>query len=90
MLTKKIPATSAGTKLQNKEKPAVRELLTAGVANDPNCDTNEPPLVLGGSLCAKGVHELIFCWHNLTTQKDMHCEQQLQVCHLYYLGECHE
>ena len=30
-LTKKIPATSAGTKLQNKEKPAVRELLTAGV-----------------------------------------------------------
>ena len=31
-LTKKIPATSAGTKLQNKEKPAVRELLTAGVA----------------------------------------------------------
>lgn len=31
MLTKKIPATSAGTKLQNKEKPAVRELLTAGV-----------------------------------------------------------
>ena len=56
MLTKKIPATSAGTKLQNKEKPAVRELLTAGVANDPNCDTNEPPLSLGGSLCAKGVH----------------------------------
>lgn len=32
MLTKKIPATSAGTKLQNKEKPAVRELLTAGVS----------------------------------------------------------
>ena len=31
-LTKKIPATNAGTKLQNKEKPAVRELLTAGVA----------------------------------------------------------
>lgn len=31
MWTKKIPATSAGTKLQNKEKPAVRELLTAGV-----------------------------------------------------------
>ena len=26
------------------------------VANDPNCDTNEPPLSLGGSLCAKGVH----------------------------------
>ena len=25
------------------------------MANDPNCDTNEPPLVLGGSLCAKGV-----------------------------------
>ena len=23
---------------------------------DPNCDTNEPPLALGGSLCAKGVH----------------------------------
>ena len=33
MLTKKIPATSAGTKLQNKEKPAVRELLTAGVVD---------------------------------------------------------
>ena len=31
VLTKKMPATSAGTKLQNKEKPAVRELLTAGV-----------------------------------------------------------
>ena len=30
-LTKKIPATSAGTKLQNKEKPAVRELLTTGL-----------------------------------------------------------
>ena len=26
------------------------------VANDPNCDTNEPPLALGGSFCAKGVH----------------------------------
>ena len=24
--------------------------------NDPNCDTNEPPLALGGSLRAKGVH----------------------------------
>ncbi len=33
MLTKKIPATSAGTKLQNKEKPAVHELLTAGVVD---------------------------------------------------------
>ena len=33
MLTKKIPATSAGTKLQNKEKPAVRELLTAGMVD---------------------------------------------------------
>lgn len=30
-LTRKIPATSAGTKLQNKEKPAVCELLTAGL-----------------------------------------------------------
>ena len=26
------------------------------MANDPNCDTNEPPLALGGSLYAKGVH----------------------------------
>ena len=26
------------------------------MANNPNCDTNEPPLSLGGSLCAKGVH----------------------------------
>ena len=33
MLTKKIPATSADTKLQNKEKPAVRELLTAGMVD---------------------------------------------------------
>ena len=32
-MTKKIPATGAGTKLQNKEKPAVRELLTAGVVD---------------------------------------------------------
>ena len=40
MLTKKIPATSAGTKLQNKEKPAVRELLTAGVAR---LEGLEPP-----------------------------------------------
>jgi len=31
-LTRKIPATSAGTKLQNKEKPAVCKLLTAGLA----------------------------------------------------------
>lgn len=30
-LQKKIPAASAGRKLQNKEKPAVRELLTADV-----------------------------------------------------------
>ena len=26
------------------------------MANDPNCDTNEPPFALGGSLCVKGVH----------------------------------
>lgn len=38
MLTKKIPATSAGTKLQNKEKPAVRELLTAGVEHRNTID----------------------------------------------------
>lgn len=25
------------------------------LANNPNCDTNEPPFVLGGSFCAKGV-----------------------------------
>ena len=30
-LTKKIPATSAGTKLQKKEKPAMREMRTAGL-----------------------------------------------------------
>lgn len=35
-LTKKIPATSAGTKFQNKEKPAACELLTAGVGCDVN------------------------------------------------------
>ena len=39
VLTKKMPATSAGTKLQNKEKPAVRELLTAGVGSLDNKDT---------------------------------------------------
>lgn len=27
------------------------------LANNPNCDTNEPPLALGGSFCAKGVHK---------------------------------
>ena len=32
VLTKKIPATNAGTKVNRKEKPAVRDLLTAGVA----------------------------------------------------------
>ena len=32
-----------------------------GLANDPNCDTNEPPLALGGSLCAKGVHGFFNC-----------------------------
>lgn len=31
------------------------DFLLPPLANDPNCDTNEPPLVLGGSLCAKGV-----------------------------------
>ena len=30
-LAKKIPAISAGTKLQKKEKPAMREMRTAGV-----------------------------------------------------------
>ena len=30
-VAKKIPAISAGTKLQKKEKPAVRDLLTAGL-----------------------------------------------------------
>ena len=30
-LAKKIPATSAGTKLQKKEKPAMREMRTAGL-----------------------------------------------------------
>lgn len=29
------------------------------LANDPNCDTNEPPFALGGSLCAKGVHRFL-------------------------------
>ena len=32
------------------------ESLFLNMANDPNCDTNEPPLALGGSFCAKGVH----------------------------------
>ena len=36
VLTKKIPATNAGTKFQNKEKPAACELLTAGVGCDVN------------------------------------------------------
>ena len=36
------------------------------LANDPNCDTSEPPLALGGSFCAKGVHNLILRWNNLT------------------------
>ena len=31
----------------------VRILL---LANDPNCDTNEPLSALGGSVCIKGVH----------------------------------
>ena len=26
------------------------------MANDPNCDTNEPLSALGGSVCIKGVH----------------------------------
>ena len=30
-LAKKIPAISAGTKLQKKEKPAVREMRTTGL-----------------------------------------------------------
>lgn len=35
--------------------------VLAGIllANDPNCDTNEPPFALGGSLCAKGVHRFL-------------------------------
>ena len=36
VLTKKIPATNAGTKVNRKEKPAVRDLLTAGVGCDVN------------------------------------------------------
>ena len=44
----------------NRERQA-GENICIGVyqpdmANNPNCDTNEPPLSLGGSLCAKGVH----------------------------------
>ena len=30
------------------------------LANDPNCDTNEPPLASGGSLGVKGVHSTRF------------------------------
>ena len=48
VLTKKMPATSAGTKLQNKEKPAVRELLTAGVVEmrgvEPLSESHLPAL----------------------------------------------
>ncbi len=40
---------------QTKNKPEQSELCS-DVENDPNCDTNEPPLALGGSLRAKGVH----------------------------------
>ena len=40
--------------------------LDCNLANDPNCDTSEPPLALGGSFCAKGVHNLILRWNNLT------------------------
>ena len=32
------------------------ESLFLNMANDSNCDTNEPPLALGGSLCTTGVH----------------------------------
>ena len=47
---------------------ARRPLGSSGsaLANDPNCDTSEPPLALGGSFCAKGVHNLILRWNNLT------------------------
>ena len=48
VLTKKMPATSAGTKLQNKEKPAVRELLTAGLARPEGF---EPPAFRIGICC---------------------------------------
>ena len=54
--TKKMPALSAGEKAKEKTEPGTRIASRLSLENDPNCDTNEPPLALGGSLRAKGVH----------------------------------
>ena len=40
---------------QTKNEPE-QSGLCSDVANDPNCDTNEPLSALGGSVCIKGVH----------------------------------
>ena len=42
--------------LATKENRICLNRSGQNMENDPNCDTNEPPLALGGSLRAKGVH----------------------------------
>ena len=49
-----------------KKNKSEQSELCSDEAKDPNCDTSEPPLALGGSFCAKGVHNLILRWNNLT------------------------
>ena len=45
--------------LRSKKNRRKRYETCDDLANDPNCDTNEPPFALGGSLCAKGVHRFL-------------------------------
>ena len=48
-------------KNKKKRTETLYQSFSPFMANDPNCDTNEPPLALGGSLCAKGVHGFFNC-----------------------------
>lgn len=67
----KTDAPTRAVLLEQRKKPGARiGFRPCLVANDPNCDTSEPPLALGGSFCAKGVHNLILRWNNLTIWRD--------------------
>ena len=55
-------AGTQATHLGKQKEPGTRIASRLSLlANDPNCDTNEPPFALGGSLCAKGVHGFFNC-----------------------------
>ena len=44
------------------------KLVLLALANDPNCDTNEPLSALGGSVCIKGVHSV-----HLKSKEQLNC-----------------